>query len=322
MLQVVHRLLPSEAVKKIFARTFHQISYRFESRLSAVAFASPVAPPHNSSSNANPRQKTAGCHHPSLQGQNRSSSRGSSAQPDDRVAGTSTPGYQAEEEEEEDGSRVSKEDETASVSTSASSSHRTKSSCTETQDGCDGVEEGASPQEKSLKKNAGSESSKRGEAPFSGMKKGGEEREAHEDTENDVGKQRDSRREGTTKKSSGSGLTEQGEAAAAAGRGGEEEEDVVQEKIRHHLKRDVFLSPSAGESSSTSGEVYTSSTGERRGDRYCLDCIYLYESLCRYEELRIPLLHLVRDLTVACQKCWSISPGVLELMEARLPPCD
>ena len=55
------------------------------------------------------------------------------------------------------------------------------------------------------------------------------------------------------------------------------------------------------------------------GDRLCLDCLCLYESLRGFPLLLQPLSLLVCDLFSACSKVYTPSPNVQQLLEAALP---
>ncbi|CBZ49754.1 conserved hypothetical protein [Neospora caninum Liverpool] len=271
--KVLHRLLPADAVSKIFARTFHQISYRFETRLTAAfshqAFPAPLAfPPapsglaHGSVDSGTARDNSA--HTPSnghstagegMQRRAQGAEGADSSILDSQAAGTLPQGGSlvgtGPPAPGDDGGRLTTPGQTSGSGSPPGSD--------ETLDSAGSRKEGVS---------------------WTGSP-------ATEPSGRDAG-----------------GLRAGGQGSPAPGM------DAVQVRINSHL--------GGGEKKAVHA-VYSTAQGETMGDRYWLDCVYLYESLCRLEDLRIPLLHLVRDLLSACSKCWTVSPGVAELIERRLP---
>ncbi|KFG35707.1 Vps54 family protein [Toxoplasma gondii FOU] len=290
--KVLHRLLPADAVSKVFARTFHQISYRFETRLSAASSHQQFA---STSATLSPAPGL-------LSG----SFDGGAARENPAVAAPE--GMQ----------RCSQGAEEADKSSSTALSSKS-----------------VSPQTYCLPPSAASEAHAAGGDPQAGasgetsLSGVGDAAGNESSFGSQLGASRrnlpgadaslssaGSRKEGGV--SAGALAPEtQGNAGGARLPGGGHGSpargpDAVQVRINWHLNAEK----------NTAHAVYGAAQGETMGDRYWLDCLYLYESLCRFEGLRSPLLHLVRDLLSAGSKCWTVSPGVAELVEQRLPKGD
>ncbi|KEP61223.1 UNVERIFIED_CONTAM: Vps54 family protein [Hammondia hammondi] len=299
--KVLHRLLPADAVSKVFARTFHQISYRFETRLSAAfshqPFASTTAP-----LSTGPPGLFSGPFD------------GGAARENPAVAASDGPSSAAPEGMQRSSQGAEEADKSRSTALS-SKSVSPQTYCLPPSAASDTQAAGGDPQA-----GASGETSLSGigdaagkEASF-GSQLGASRRNlpGADATLSSAG----SRKEGGVCAGSLAPET-QGNVGGARLPGGchgspARGPDAVQLRINWHLNAEK----------NTAHAVYGAAQGETMGDRYWLDCLYLYENLCRFEGLRTPLLHLVRDLLSAGSKCWTVSPGVAELVEQRLPTGD
>ncbi|PFH31721.1 hypothetical protein BESB_026950 [Besnoitia besnoiti] len=287
--KVLHRLLPADAVVKIFARAFHQISYRFEMRL-AAAFPHPACPVPLAFASA-----------PAQPGGGGPESLGPERDPQGPLgasgAGVGRTGFYESPQELE---RLVV-NALSEVDSSAGAPER-EACAAEAGSMSAGAAEGSDR----LGAAGGGPSGPRAPAlPDAGIEGDGGDAEAERSR---CGRLLAASAYGDLLRGPGGGDGAGGGASRGAADAGT---DAIQTRINRHLRRPG----NEGEPHT----VYRPAQGESMGDRYWLDCVYLYESLCRYEGLTMPLLHLVRDLLSACAKCWAVSPGVAELIERRLP---